>query len=141
MQKNFRNFLVCGAVLALGACATGTTTGWQDLGLSVDGNIRHALDKSSIVRQGNRVTFRDLKTVQNVSRAQYANLPAFHTAAGTWEIDCVRKTQRLRALTLKNAQGRVVGEYRYPNAELQPMQIHSGQVAAKQFELVCGKPI
>ena len=144
MQKNIRRIALCTAVLALGACATNNTTPpgqWQDIGLSVDGNVRHSLDKASIVRQGNRVTFRDLKTVQDTSRQQYANTPAFKTAAGTWEIDCAQKTQRLRALTLTDAQGKVLGEYRYPGAELKPMPIHDSQVAAKQYERVCGKTI
>lgn len=144
MHKKLRLSVLCVAVAILAACATGNhmpSGQWQDIGLSVDGNIRHSLDKASIVRQGNRATFRDLKTVQDTARAPYANTPAFKTAAGTWEIDCVQKTQRLRALTLKDAQGRVVGEYRYPNAELKPLPIHDGQVAAKQYEQVCGKSI
>lgn len=143
MQATIRILMLCGAVLALGACATGSapTGQWQEIGVSVDGNIRHALDQSSIVRQGNRVTFRDLKTVQDTARAGYAQTPAFKTAVGTWEIDCAQKTQRLRALTLKNAQGKVMGEYRYSQTELKPMPIHDGQVAAKQYERVCGRPL
>ena len=55
----------------LAACATSSgpkiSGNWQEVGLSGSGNVRHAIDKDSIRRQGDVATFRDKKTVLDMA--------------------------------------------------------------------------
>lgn len=132
---------VCGA-LWLAACSLsggpGVSGNWQEVGLSGGGNVRHAIDKGSIRRQGALAMFRDKKTVINMAQEHYGNTPAYKVAVSDWEMDCTRKTFRLTALQLLDAQGKTIGQYRYTSAQLRPMAAVRGSATEKQFEQVCG---
>ena len=107
------------ALLAVGlaACATqedpgrsaprdpGAATQWQNLGVTPNGNILHELDKQSIVRHGDVVTFRDRKTIFNLKWETFTSLPRHRcrsTAGGLtarrkpincWPVACLMKWQ------------------------------------------------
>lgn len=136
-----------GALLALAATlAACTLTGtpnvpgtWQDIGLSVSGNIRHAIDTGSIRHQGNLAIFRDMKTVLDMKQEHFSNTPAYKVAVGTWEIDCTRHTFRLTALQLLDTQGKIISDTQYSATDLRPMAVMRGSATEKQYNLVCKK--
>ena len=89
------------AALILSACETTTTSSgggsWTNIGTISEGNIKVAIDRSSIKRNGALVTFRDKKTVSKLKEERFVNTPAYKTAIGSWEIHCSNKTYRLAA--------------------------------------------
>ena len=100
------------AALMLSACETTTTSSgggsWTNIGTISEGNIKVAIDRSSIKRNGALVTFRDKKTVSKLKEERFVNTPAYKTAIGSWEIHCSNKTYRLAALQLMDEHGRVI---------------------------------
>lgn len=126
------------ALSLLAACASNDGGGnWSSLGEANNGNIRTYIDKSSIQRNGNLVTFRDKKTVVNPREERFTNTPPYKTALGNWEFDCRNRTYRLTELTLLDNNGQQVSQQRYSAADLRPMQIMGGSLTEKQFEAVC----
>lgn len=123
----------------LAACASGPSVSgnWQDLGTTGNGNIKAAIDKSSIKRNGNLATFRDKKTIIKPSEERYVNTPRYKTAVGEWEIHCTNRTYRLTSLQLLDESGRELMKQQYTAAGLRPMSIMSGSITEKQFEAVC----
>ncbi|MDO4641899.1 MAG: hypothetical protein Q4A84_09430 [Neisseria sp.] len=124
----------------LSACVSGPQVegSWQSIGESSEGNIRNYIDKSSIKRTGNLVSFRDKKTVVNQSQERYVNTPRYKTAIGTWEIDCARKTYRLSALTLLDKDGKELLKQNYTSVNVRPMAVAaSGSIVEKQYQTVC----
>ncbi|WP_274572499.1 surface-adhesin E family protein [Neisseria leonii] len=126
-------------MLMLAACAAGPQVEgqWQPLGETADGNIRVAVDKASIKRNGQSVIFRDRKVVVKPAEMRYVNTPSYKTALGEWEIHCTNRTYRLTALTLLAANGQVVAEQRYSAVDLRPMPVQKGSINEKQWQTVC----
>ena len=92
--KHFSLISTLSAALLLSACQTTTTTSggvsgnWDNIGTISDGNIKVAIDKNSIKKNGTLVTFRDRKTVSKMKEERFVNTPAYKTAIGDWEIHC-----------------------------------------------------
>ncbi|HFC8477753.1 TPA: surface-adhesin E family protein [Neisseria subflava] len=130
------------AALMLSACETTTTSSgggsWTNIGTISEGNIKVAIDKSSIKRNGALVTFRDKKTVSKLKEERFVNTPAYKTAIGSWEIHCSNKTYRLAALQLIDEHGRVISNQSYTPTSIRPMSVMSGTITEKQYETVCG---
>lgn len=130
--------------LILAACATSGQSGgsnWQNIGTISNGNIKVSIDKASIKKNGQLVTFRDRKVVSKPSEEQFANTPAYKTALADWEIHCANKTYRLTALQLQDGRGQIVTNARYTATNLRPMSVMSGTITEKQYEVVCGKKL
>lgn len=127
----------------LAACASSGGSGgnWQSIGTTSNGNIKVAVDKSSIKKNGQLVTFRDRKVISKMSEEQFANTPAYKTALADWEMHCGNKTYRLTALQLQNERGQTVTNQRYTATNLRPMSVMSGTITEKQYEMVCGKKL
>ena len=127
------------ALVLLAACqSTSSSSGgkWKNIGQSVNQNIKHELDTTSVQKNGNTVTFRDRKTVKNPQLETTPNLPVFKTAIKTYQMQCREKTYRIIATELRNAQDVVV--YQQSFGSQVPMQrITQGSPAQKQFESVC----
>lgn len=124
----------------LAACAGGPKVegSWQSIGESNEGNIRNYIDKSSVKRNGNIVTFRDKKTVVKPAQERYVNTPRYKTAIGTWEIDCAKKTYRLSALSLLDESGKELLKQTYTPVNVRPMPVtESGSIVEKQYQTVC----
>ena len=144
MQKIVNGRLLAAAALVslLAACTTtggpGTGGNWSSIGETSNGNVRAYIDKSSIVRSGNLVTFRDRKTVVKPDEERYVNTPVYKTAIGTWEMDCRNKTYRLNQLLLVDKSGKELVNQKYSAAELRPMQVMNGSITEKQYQAVCG---
>lgn len=134
---------VAAALILAGCASTGPSVSgnWKDLGTSSNGNIKNAIDKGSIKKNGNLVTFRDKKTVLKPAEEKFANTPKYKTAVGEWEIHCTNKTYRLTALQLLDEKGTVVTSQRYTAAAIRPMSVMNGSVTEKQFEEACGKKL
>lgn len=129
--------------LALAACAgtsgPSVSGSWEKIGTTANGNINAYIDKGSIRKTGNLVTFRDRKVVQKPDEERYVNSPKYKTAVGTWEMHCTNKTYRLTALQLLDEKGTVLLNETYTAAGIRPMGIINGSINEKQFEMVCGK--
>lgn len=144
----FPRFAAASLVLLMAACTTvNSPTGpsvsgnWSSLGTVANGNIKVAVDKNSIRKNGNLVTFRDRKVVVKPGSHNYGNTPKYKTAIGTWEIHCTNKTYRLTALQLLDEKGTVVANETYTAAGLRPMSVQGGTITEKQFETACGKKL
>lgn len=147
-SSQFSNVMVAGitAILMAACASTGGASPdiaghWQSMGISGNGNIEHAIDKDSIQRQGNMATFRDKKTVIDMSKENYSKTPAYKVAVGDWEMDCRRITFRLKNLQLFDAKGQSIGQYQYSSSDLRPMAVVRGSATEKQYEQVCGKKL
>ena len=127
------------------ACATSSgpsvSGNWQPLGEDGSGNIRHALDTSSIRHQGGLATFRDKKTIVDIKQERFNNTPAYKVAIGTWEMDCTRKTFRLSALQLLDERGSTVRQEQYNASQMRPMTVIRGSASEQQYKRVCGKSL
>lgn len=125
------------AALMLSACETTTTSSgggsWTNIGTISEGNIKVAIDRSSIKRNGALVTFRDKKTVSKLKEERFVNTPAYKTAIGSWEIH-LNKTYRLAALQLMDEHGRVISNQSYTPTSIRPMSVMSGTITEKQYE-------
>ncbi|MDO5070563.1 MAG: hypothetical protein Q4D78_10325 [Neisseria zoodegmatis] len=144
----FRRVAAVSLALSIAACSTvDSPTGpsvsgnWSSLGTTSNGNIKVSIDKNSIRKNGNLVTFRDRKVVVKPGSHNYANTPQYKTAIGTWEIHCTNKTYRLTALQLLDEKGTVVANETYTAAGLRPMSVQGGTITEKQFEAACGKKL
>ena len=119
------------AALMLSACETTTTSSgggsWTNIGTISEGNIKVAIDRSSIKRNGALVTFRDKKTVSKLKEERFVNTPAYKTAIGS-----------LAALQLMDEHGRVISNQSYTPTSIRPMSVMSGTITEKQYETVCG---
>jgi len=126
----------------LAACSTtggpGTDGNWSRLGETGNGNIRAYIDKDSIVRNGDMVTFRDRKVVVKPSEERYTNTPPYKTAIGTWEMNCRTKTYRLTQLLLVDKEGKPLTDQKYSASQLRPMQVMAGSITEKQYQAACG---
>lgn len=125
--------------LWLAACASSGSGGgnWQNIGSTSGGNIKVSVDKSSIKKNGQLVTFRDRKVVAKINRERFVNTPAYKTAIGTWEVHCANKTYRLTALQLLDERGQSVGNHQFTATNLRPMSVMNGSIIEKQYEMVC----
>lgn len=142
----YRFGMAASLALVLAACASSGGSGsgsgnWQNIGTTSNGNIKIAVDKASIKKNGQLVTFRDRKVVSKPGEEQFANTPAYKTALADWEIHCANKTYRLTALQLLDERGQTVTNQRYTATNLRPMSVMSGSVTEKQYELVCDKKL
>lgn len=113
-------------------------TQWQNLGVSPNGNILNELDKLSIKRSGNIVTFRDKKTVFDYKKeAQLASTPPHKYSLNTWQIDCGRNTFQLKEMELYDANNRLITAYKYTDQQVKPMPITANSASFQQKQIVC----
>ncbi|MDO5059927.1 MAG: hypothetical protein Q4D82_08270 [Neisseria sp.] len=138
---NRKIFLPLTAALILTACAGGPSVSgnWQHIGNTHNGNIRAYIDKDSISRQGDNVSFRDRKVVQKPEQERYVNMPAYKTAVGTWQIQCRAKTYRLTALQLLAADGREIFNQQYAASMVAASNIPAGSLTEAQWKTVCAR--
>lgn len=126
-------------ILFLTSCAapSGSLIGgdWQHLGNVQNGNIRAYVNKKSVKRVGQVVTFQDRKIVSNMNQASFLDTPRYKTALGEWEIHCANKTYRLNRIQLLNEQGNVIQQHQYTTMVFQKIQ--AGSIAEKQWAWAC----
>lgn len=110
---------------------------WKNLGVTPSGNIMNELDELSIRRQGNRVTFRDRKTIFNLKKEDFQGSPRHKTSINTWEIDCARQTYRLQTMSLFDENGRLITRYSYNDRDLPATPITANTASHYQMKQVC----
>lgn len=141
----FRYGAMASTALLLAACVTTSPPAsmpaaqgnWQALGVSASSNIKYELDKNSIRRQGNSVTFNDRKTVIDPKQQYYANTPAYKTAISTTQMNCDSKNFRILDVTLFDQNGEILREDHFSDTDLRPMGITNGSAAQEQYQQVC----
>ena len=133
------------ATLLLGACATAPSNpalvgSWKENGVSVNGNVSHAIDTASIQPGANQtVSYRERLTVRDPEQEHYANTPHYKTALNEWQLDCRARTYRLMAVQMFDDAGKVLAAHRYQN--IRPQAVVKGSASGNQFEQVCGQKL
>ncbi|MCF7528936.1 surface-adhesin E family protein [Neisseria lisongii] len=141
MNKSSIRFAAAAAfALWLAGCAATGSSQWQQIGVLND-NIKIAVDKTSIQKNGALVTFRERKIISNPAKERFVNMPTHKTAFSDWEIHCSNKTYRLTALILQDSHGQTVGNYKFTATAIRPMSVPADTVIAKEYELVCSKAV
>ncbi len=130
--------LLSAAILA--ACVTtnpvSTPGSWQTVGTSADGNITHEINRSSIKRNSNTVTYQDRKTLKDPKK-HVNNLPEHKVSINTWEMNCSDKTYRITNSELYDTMGKLIFNDSFNTQNIRPLKVVTGSPVAKQLEQVC----
>ncbi|NHR08174.1 hypothetical protein HA052_23565 [Chromobacterium haemolyticum] len=110
---------------------------WQNLGVSPNGNILNELDKLSVRKQGQVVSFRDRKTIFNLKKENFLSTPRHKVSINTWQIDCSQRTFRLLDMVLFDENGRQIASFTYNDAQIKPMPVVQNSASYQQMLLVC----
>ncbi|WP_028536054.1 surface-adhesin E family protein [Paludibacterium yongneupense] len=110
---------------------------WENLGVSPNGNILNEIDKLSIKRDGDQVTFRDRKTIFNLRRENFLSTPRHKISLNSWQIDCNSRTYRLLAMVLFDENGRQVASFSYNDTQIKPMPVVQNSASYQQMLYVC----
>ncbi len=110
---------------------------WQNIGVSTNSNVLHELDRNSIKKSGNLVTFRDRKTIDNVANARFVSLPAHKTSINTWEANCKNNTYTLTGVQLFDKSGQSVYKQDYDKNSRTAMSMTRGSAIEKQIDAAC----
>lgn len=127
--------------LVLSACASQSSLSsvrsgsWQEIGVSPNGAVRHAVDTASIRRTGDTVVFRERVSVNNPALEHFAQTPAYKTAVNEWEMNCRQKAYRLLSVEMFDGSGRIVAAHRYADVRFRP--VRGGSASERQFDRVC----
>ena len=114
---------------------------WQNLGVSPNGNILNELDKLSVRKQGQLVSFRDRKTIFNLKKENFLSTPRHKVSINSWQIDCSQRTFRLLDMVLFDENGRQIASFAYNDTQIKPMPVVQNSASYQQMLLVCkGEP-
>ncbi|KMN34435.1 MULTISPECIES: surface-adhesin E family protein [Chromobacterium] len=114
---------------------------WQNLGVSPNGNILNELDKLSVRKQGQLVSFRDRKTIFNLKKENFLSTPRHKVSINSWQIDCSQRTFRLLDMVLFDENGRQIASFTYNDNQIKPMPVVQNSASYQQMLLVCkGEP-
>jgi hypothetical protein len=131
--------LLCLVMLLGTACVTPTSTSgkdgrWEKLGISASGNIVHEISPSSIVRGDNgTVIFGDRKVILDTKLESFEKGLVYKQALNVWSVDCVKKTLTLRQVTLLDASGKIVADYKANTVQ----SIVPKSASDYQYQYVC----
>ncbi|WP_434779762.1 surface-adhesin E family protein [Neisseria sp. Ec49-e6-T10] len=147
MNKKVLALASIGATLLLAGCPSVNSplntanqgASWVNIGVSTNNNILHELDKASIKKNGNIVTFKDRKTIDNLSKEHFVNVPEYKTSINTWQVNCSNRTFSLVDTQLFNKQGNSVYSYNYDATKRTFMKVSPGSAVEKQYNYVCNK--
>ena len=106
---------------------------WHNMGEANNGNFMLAVDKNSIKRDGQLVTFRDRKIVVDMKEERFINVPPYKTAINNWG----NKTFRLTASTLYDDRGKIISDEKYTAVDIRPMAIPPNSLTEEQRKIVC----
>ena len=110
---------------------------WHNMGEANNGNFMLAVDKNSIKRNDQLVTFRDRKIVVDMKEERFINVPPYKTAINNWETHCGNKTFRLTASTLYDDTGKIISDEKYTAVDIRPMAIPPNSLTEEQRKIVC----
>lgn len=113
---------------------------WQNLGVSPNGNILNELDKLSLKRSGELVTFRDKKTIFNPKKENFLSTPPHKYSINTWQINCAAQTFRLLNMALFDENGRQIANYSYDDKQIKAMPVVKNSASFQQMKFVCSNP-
>lgn len=112
---------------------------WQEVGKINLHNIIVAYDTGSLKRQGNMVSVRERKIVQKVEQENYLNLPEFKTAVSEWELDCTKRTYRLKNAQFWDKNGKNIAQQQYSARQVPAMAIVKNTPAESLLQIACKK--
>ena len=106
-----------------------------------NGNILNELDKLSVRKQGQLVSFRDRKTIFNLKKENFLSTPRHKVSINSWQIDCSQRTFRLLDMVLFDENGRQIASFTYNDNQIKPMPVVQNSASYQQMLLVCkGEP-
>ena len=119
MKKHSKKLTSVAVALILTACATQPAGQWQQIGTTEQGSVAYSVDKSSIQRNGQKVTFKSQAKYLKVG--QYpTNLPAHSAAITTWEMNCDSGVYRPLHTELVDSNGKAVYSSEITQQDFQP---------------------
>jgi hypothetical protein len=113
------------------------TADWENLGVSPNGNILNEIDRLSIRRQGDLVSFRDRKTIFDLSKENFLSTPRHKVSLNSWQIDCKAQTFRLTAMILLDENGRQIASFTYNDTQIKPTPVVQNSASYQQMLYVC----
>jgi hypothetical protein len=150
MNYRFLALALLSGILA--GCATPTATSpgggqtaqtnvpsadWENLGVSPNGNILNEIDRLSIQRQGDMVSFRDRKTIFDLHKENFLGTPRHKVSINNWVIDCQAHTFQLKTMTLFDENGRQIASFTYNDNQIKPMPVVQNSASYQQMLYVC----
>jgi hypothetical protein len=131
--------LLCLVIFLGTACVVTSTASkkdgqWEKLGVSASGNIVHEISPNSIVRGENgTVIFGDRKVILDTKLESFEKGLVYKQALNVWSADCVKKTLTLRQVTLLDASGKTVADYKANTVQ----SIVPKSASDYQYQYVC----
>ncbi|MBQ1837970.1 MAG: hypothetical protein II131_05430 [Neisseriaceae bacterium] len=138
MKNKHLLWLVSLPLLWVAGCATDSQSSqWKDIGVTEQGSVAYAVDKNSIKRDGQKVTFRSRAKYIKVNQLP-VNLPAHDSAITTWMMDCDSGKYRPVRTELLDKNGVSVYSSEIDNAQYQPAPSRETAMY-RQRQFVCKK--
>ena len=135
MKKHSKKLTIMAVALILTACATQPAGQWQQIGTTEQGSVAYSVDKSSIQRNGQKVTFKSQAKYLKVG--QYpTNLPAHSAAITTWEMNCDSGVYRPLHTELVDSNGKAVYSSEITQQDFQPAPSRETAMY-RQRQVVC----
>lgn len=113
------------------------TADWENLGVSPNGNILNEIDRLSVRHQGNLASFRDRKTIFDMSKENFLSTPRHKVSINSWQIDCSAQTFQLTAMILFDENGRQVASFTYNDSQIKPKPVVPNTASYQQMLYVC----
>lgn len=117
--------------------ATLPSANWVDLGVSPDGNVLNEIDSLSMKHTDSLVEFRDRKTIFDLDKENFLNIPRHKVSINTWEIDCKAQTFRLENTLLFDEKGRQIADFSYNDEQIKQQNIVKDSASYQQMLYVC----
>ncbi|MBR0128590.1 MAG: hypothetical protein IJM09_02120 [Neisseriaceae bacterium] len=116
-------------------CATQQTGSWEQIGTTEQGSVAYSVDKSSIQRNGQKVTFKSQAKYLKAGQLP-TNLPAHSAAITSWEMNCDSGVYRPLHTQLVDSNGKVVYSSEVKQQDFQPAPSRETAMY-RQRQVVC----
>ena len=136
MKKRNQKLLGISFALILIACATQQGgSQWQHIGTTEQVSVAYSVDKNSIQRNGQKVSFKSQAKYLKVNQLP-TNLPTHSAAITTWEMNCDSGVYRPLRTELVDSNGKTVYSSTIQQQDFQPAPSRETAMY-RQRQVVC----